>query len=139
MFIGRYSRRKDVFKSCWRNGQISLDEFVVMPNHIHGIIIIHRRGESCIRPNSSRGDHKDRPYGTEPYSIGRVVQAFKSITTNKYIWGVQENKWPAFPDSLWQRNYYEHIIRDENELHNICEYVANNPTNWADDEENPDK
>ncbi|HLE25659.1 MAG TPA: transposase [Thermodesulfobacteriota bacterium] len=138
------SHAGEMVKSVWmdlpnRFDHILLVEFVVMPNHIHGIIIIHRRGESCIRPNSSMGDQKDRPYGTEPDSIGRIIQAFKSITTNKHIWGVREKKWPAFPNRLWQRNYYEHIVRNEKELHNLREYVANNPTNWAEDEENPDK
>ena len=71
---------------------IILDEFIIMPNHMHGIIIIECRGESCIRPNPvDMGDHKDRPYrGTETNSLGRIIQSFKSITTNEYILGVKK-------------------------------------------------
>ena len=107
-----------------------------MPNHIHGIIIINGRGESCIRPDDSMGDHKDRPYGTGTNSIGRIIQAYKSITTNKYILGVKKNNWRPFPGRLWQRNYYDHIIRNEEDLFEVREYIVNNPLNWDKDEEN---
>jgi len=121
--------------------QVKLDAFVVMPNHIHGIIIINCRGESCIRPDYSiadhrEGDHKDRPYGTPPDSIGRMIQAFKSISTNRYIVGVEKHNWEPFRDRLWQRNYYDHIIRNEHELSDIREYIVNSPFNWQKDEEN---
>ena len=89
-----------------------------------------------IRPNVSRGDHKDRPYGTPPDSIGRMIQAFKSISTNRYIVGVEKHNWKPFRDRLWQRNYYDHIIRNEHELSDKREYIVNNPFNWQKDEEN---
>lgn len=126
-----------------RFDHIELDEFVVMPNHIHGIFVLRRslRGESCIRPVSTgdqtSGDHKDRPYGTLPNTVGRIIQAFKSITTHKYITGVKQYGWPPFPGKLWQRNYYEHIIRNEDELKRIREYIINNPVQWDIDRENP--
>ena len=132
-------------KTAWndlpvRFPTITLDEVIVMPNHIHGIIIIqspNRRGESRIRPESeseSPGDHEDRPndrpHGTLPGTLGRIVQAFKSITTVAYIDGVRRHGWPAFPGRLWQRNYYEHIIRDEDDLNRIRQYIINNPVEW---------
>jgi hypothetical protein len=100
-----------IVKSEWfrlpqRFNNLALDEFVVMPNHIHGIIIINRRDESCIRPDYSiadhgEGDHKDRPYGTESNSIGRIIQAYKSITTNKYISCGKKNNWKPVIRRLW--------------------------------------
>ena len=146
---------------------IRLDEFTVMPNHIHGIIILARRGESCIRPDIRPesngplgdhhsgdhilGDHKDRPYGTLPETenythrphgtlsntFGRIVQAFKSISTHKYIIGVKQSGWPPFPGKLWQRNYWEHIVRYESEMNRIREYIRNNPSQWELDKLNP--
>ncbi len=127
-----------------RFGGVVLDEFVVMPNHVHGIIILDRRGESCIRPDNrgdhkTQGDHKDRPYGTTPDSLGRIIQAFKSLTTNVYIRGVNDHGWPPFPGRLWQRNYYERIVRDEDELAGIRTYIRDNPGRWDEDAENPAK
>lgn len=116
-----------------------------MPNHFHGIIILNeRRGESCIRSDfehkvqgEKQGEHKVRPYGTDTDSLGRILQAFKSMTTYAYIRGVKESGWTPFPGRLWQRNYYERIIRDEKELAGIREYIQQNPMKWADDENNP--
>ncbi|XOF33131.1 MAG: hypothetical protein ACL93V_14105 [Candidatus Electrothrix sp. YB6] len=69
-----------MIQAVWNNlptrfDNMKLDAFVIMPNHVHGIVILSCRGESCIRPQSSanQGDHKDRPYGALPHSIGRLV------------------------------------------------------------------
>jgi len=70
--------------------------------------------------------------------VGDVVGAFKSLTTNDYIRNVKQNNWKPFHKQLWQRNFYERIIRDENELNNMREYIINNPLKWDEDEENPD-
>ena len=59
------------------------------------------------------------------------------MTTNEYIRGVKELGWKPFPGKLWQRNYYEHIIRSEIELNAIRQYIINNPLNWAQDRDNP--
>ena len=84
-----------------------------------------------------QGDHKDRPYGTTPGSLGRVIQTYKSITTQQYIKEMEKSHWPEFYKRLWQRNYYEHIIRNEKELQQIRQYIIGNPANWPNDEENP--
>jgi putative transposase len=55
------------------------------------------------------------------------------MTTNEYIRGVKQYGWPPFPGKLWQRNYWEHIVRDESELNRIREYVSNNPAQWEMD------
>ena len=105
--------------------------------------LIHRRGESRIRPKQNvqpnQGDHKDRPYGTMKGTVGRIIQTYKSITTHDYIIGVKKHGWPPFPGKLWQRSYYEHVIRDEDELNRIRQYIRDNPLNWETDEENPNK
>jgi len=111
---------------------IELDEFIVMPNHIHGIVIFaRRRGEPCVRPSIVR------PRGTLPDTVGRMVQAFKSITTHDYSIGVKQFGWPPFPGKLWQRNYWERIIRNESELNRIHEYIRNNPAQWELDKLHP--
>ncbi len=159
----------------WRNlekqfPQIILDEFIVMPNHIHGIIEIQndRVGtmpsirqfsivgrEHSVRPfcrqrrnliscSLSEGDHKDTPLrvetsrhsGTKQDTLGRIVQAFKSRTSVEYIKNVKKNSWKPFQGKLWQRNYYEHVIRDEEDYEKISEYISYNPMQWDKDENN---
>lgn len=59
------------------------------------------------------------------------------MTTNEYIRGVKQLAWPPFPGRLWQRNYFEHIMRNENDLARIRQYIADNPVPWQFDKENP--
>jgi putative transposase len=122
---------------------MQLDARILMPNHFHAIVVIHR-GESCIRPSYTRpdqGEHKVRPYGKRPQgtwegSIGRIVQAFKSITTHQYLQGIRDCGWRPFQGKLWQRNFFEHIVRYYEEWQRIFDYIAANPINWATDREN---
>ena len=72
------------------------------------------------------GEHVGSP-------LHRVVQWFKTMTTNEYIRGVKNLRWQPFDGKLWQRNYYEHIIRNEQSYHTISEYIINNPAKWQDD------
>jgi len=62
-----------------------------------------------------------------------VVGAYKSFSTNKYILGVKNKDWQWFNKKLWQRNYYEHIIRDEKSYNQILEYIQTNPLKWQGD------
>ncbi len=71
-------------------------------------------------------------------TVGDVVAAFKSRTTVLYIRGIKKRGWAPFAGRLWQRNYYEHIIRDESSLQEIRQYIADNPMRWHLDLENPD-
>jgi putative transposase len=66
-----------------------------------------------------------------------VVGRFKSLTTRRYIDGVRFSHWHPFTDRLWQRNYYEHIIRDEMDYQSIFDYITCNPENWERDQEYP--
>ena len=65
------------------------------------------------------------------------MQWFKTMTTNDYIRNVAESDWPPFPGRLWQRNYYERVIRSDAELDKFRTYILHNPARWAEDEENP--
>jgi putative transposase len=65
------------------------------------------------------------------------VQWFKTMTTNAYIHGVKTLGWTAFHDRLWQRSYFEHVIRNEESLNPIRQYIIDNPARWEFDRENP--
>jgi putative transposase len=69
--------------------------------------------------------------------LGAVIDWFKTMTTNETIRGVKTLGWPPFERRVWQRNYYEHIIRSEPELDRIRAYIASNPLRWPLDMENP--
>ena len=184
---------------------VNIDGIVVMPNHIHGIIILvgaaprgrpdigsdGHRDSGQARPNSgqarpnigqarpnsgqarpdsgqarpdsgqargpaptaislgdteiSLGDtamslgHTPMSLGHTPMSLGDVVHRFKTMTTKRYADGVKQSGWATFQGRLWQRNYYEHIIRDEPALDRIRRYIDENPLRWAFDAENPQR
>jgi len=107
---------------------VETDEYVVMPNHFHGIVVIAGT-DLRVRPNPD-GAHIGAP-------LPEIVQWFKTMTTNEYIRGVKQCEWVPFPGQLWQRNYYERVIRNEEELIRIRQYIADNPAQWAHDHENP--
>ena len=113
---------------------VETDVFVIMPNHVHGIVVIVGAGP-CACPNHGQ------PRGVAPtvLSLPDVVHRFKTLSTKRYVDGVKQHNWKSFDKKLWQRNYYEHIIRDETELNKIREYIINNPLNWQTDDENPYK
>ncbi len=123
---------------------IVLDAFVVMPNHIHGIIVLvgaTPRGRPD-RPHGGPAPGPDPgqaqgPAPTASLSLSDVVHRFKTLTTKRYADGVKQHEWPHFPGRLWQRNYYEHIIREEPSLNRIRQYIVDNPARWAVDPENP--
>jgi REP element-mobilizing transposase RayT len=119
-----------------------VDGFVVMPNHIHGIIVLITVGAGpCACPSDRHACQNDgRPRGAAPtMSLMDVVHRFKSLTTARYRHYVVEKNWQPFPGRLWQRNYYEHIVRDENELNYIRQYILDNPMRWEMDRENPQR
>ena len=108
---------------------IELDEFVVMPNHFHGIVaIVEGRGTARRAPTPER-------FGTPVSgSLPTIVRSFKSAVTSHV------NTLRGIPGaSPWQRNYHEHVIRNENDLHRIREYIQTNPLRWELDRENPER
>ncbi|HLE23939.1 MAG TPA: transposase [Anaerolineales bacterium] len=98
-----------------------------MPNHIHGILILRRGvGAKHASPLRIRGR------GTRPGSLAAIMQSFKSAATRavNMTQGTQG-------EHLWQRGYYEHVIRDEEDLNRLRRYIEENPQRWGLDEENP--
>ena len=111
---------------------IRLDEFIIMPNHIHGIIIINRRDVACnVSTEKTANTKKMSIISPKRGSLSSVIRSYKSNCT-KTINKIQ-NKF----NFQWQPRFYDHIIRDEKSLHNIREYIIHNPLNWDTDEENP--
>ena len=106
---------------------VTLDAFVVMPNHVHGIILLHDVGAQFIAPNNDQGAINRAP------TVGEIIRAFKARCTH----GINQLR-SVRGVSTWQRNYYEHIIRNEPSLQEIRKYISNNPAQWANDRENPD-
>lgn len=110
---------------------VELDSFVVMPNHIHGIILLNTVVARFIAPNDD-GAANQGAMNHAP-TLGAIIRAFKARCTHSV------NQFRGTKGlSIWQRNYYEHIIRNESSLQEIREYITNNPAQWAIDRENPD-
>lgn len=178
MRLNEYGRK---VADCWswlaeQYPYVILDEWVVMPNHFHGIIVItddrpdgadadaygsgrggsdgDDRTDGSGRGGSGRGGSRTAPTGPrddpmgprnvptgDPQTVppkrkplGRLIGAFKTVST-KHV-----NEIRSTPGAkLWQRNYYEHVIRDDSSLRRIHEYIANNPRQWGFDRENPDR
>lgn len=124
---------------------IRCHEMIVMPNHFHcilenvGTVGADLRVCPDIDTNNDNanpilGEHDTNKLGEHVGSpLHRVVQWFKTMTTNEYIRGVKTLGWQPFDGKLWQRNYYEHIIRDERAYLTISKYIINNPAKWNDD------
>ncbi|MEW5745929.1 MAG: transposase [Nitrospirota bacterium] len=109
--------------------------YIIMPNHIHSIIVIVGAA-LCGCPETNKQPETGQPHRVAP-TLGNIIDWFKTMTTNEYIRGARTHGWQPFNGKLWQRNYYEHIIRNNDELNRIREYIINNPSRWAEDENNP--
>jgi putative transposase len=119
---------------CWtwlaaQYPYVTLDESIVMPNHLHGIILIEDdircRGGSRTAPTRNTTTTNRKP-------LGQLVGAFKTVSTR------QINALRGTPGSrFWQRNYYEHVINDDDEMNRIRDYIVYNPLAWDTDEDNP--
>lgn len=139
---------------------IKCAEMIVMPNHFHCIIenVGYVVGaDLCVSPNTDKSgsndfsvfDNKNKTnisngnISNIPISdilgehigspLHRVVQWFKTMSTNEYIRNVKSNNWKRFDGKLWQRNYWEHIIRNDGSFERISKYIKSNPQNWKND------
>lgn len=107
--------------------EIELGEFVIMPNHVHGIIMIHETvGAYGHTPLPS---FNPATFDSPSRTIGAMVRGYKSAVTTRIN---QKRGTPRMP--VWQRNYWEHIIRDEQDLSNAHAYILNNPAQWETDQ-----
>lgn len=128
---------------------LETDAFIVMPNHLHGIIFIAGTGFAAGPIDDERDDGREIPNRgldqattrvdpTKSQNIGDIVGGFKSRVTVEYIRGVKTLGWTGFDQRLLQRNYFEHIIRSEKSLNLIRQYIAENPQKWEESLENPE-
>ena len=99
---------------------VILDQWTVMPNHFHGIVVINQKLEPQLNNTM----------------LGNIIGAWKSLTTRAYSTGITEENWSPFLRRLWQRNYYEHVVRSERACSAIREYIALNPARWPNDKDN---
>ena len=100
---------------------IKSDEFILMPDHLHGILVINKNNIVGVDPC------------VDPDKLGTIIKKFKTLTTKIYVDNIKQNDWPRFDKRLWQRNYFERIIRNEKEYLKIKEYIKTNPLNWQKD------
>ncbi len=133
----------NMIENSWRQvpdyyDGVEIDSCQIMPNHLHGIIILagaSPRANVGTGPCACPGQPQEVA-STE--SLSDVIGRFKSFTTNRYIDGVKHHKWSPFDKKLWQRSFYEHTIRNNEDLNRVREYIHNNPLKWALDKDNPD-
>ncbi len=109
-----------------------------MPNHVHGIVVLSTVGATHASPLQAHASRlrdnapTPRPRGPQRHSIGVIVGSFKSAVTRNI--NATRGR-PGAP--VWQRNYYEHVVRDEGSLNRIRQYILDNPAQWAMDRDNP--
>ena len=106
---------------------IRIDQFQIMPNHVHGIIVLVGEGPRAV---------PEGPCAVPTLSLSDVLQRFKSLTTRLYIQGVKKEGWEPFDTKFWQRSFFEHVIRNEKSLNKIRAYIRDNPLNWESDKDN---
>jgi putative transposase len=116
----------EIVDSVWKGiplhyPEVKNDVFIIMPNHVHGIIFIQDRRRSGPRPAP-----------TTKHPLSEIVRAFKSYSSRK----INEHR-HSEGTPVWQRSYYEHVIRSEEEFTRIGEYILNNASKWETDHENP--
>jgi putative transposase len=114
---------------------VHLDAFVVMPNHLHGILqLLPAVSSPSVEAAVGRPGCDDGQPGPESRSLGAILGGFKAVCTGRI------NRLRETPRArVWQRNYFERVIRDETELMAVRRYIENNPVVWGEDEENPER
>ncbi len=141
----------EIVNQCWNDipnhfPSVHLDAFVIMPNHLHGIIVLAGedarngvvRATLAVAPNARDAcSARDRAGASPaPTTLGDIVGAFKSLCFTLWYDHIKQNNLDLIA-KFWHRNYYEHIVRNERECNRIREYIAANPPRWAYDRDNP--
>jgi REP element-mobilizing transposase RayT len=124
---------------CWMEiprhmPNVELDAFIVMPNHLHGILWIMGANSPAMQratPWVAPTDEPERRPGPAQGSLGAVIGAFKSVTAKRLCGN------PELPSRLWQRNYFEQVIGDGAALNRIRDYIQTNPSRWSEDPDHP--
>ena len=142
LFFDRPSIRS-MAEACWlaipkHFPRVRLDEWVVMPNHLHGIVGIEEGVRGGVQLNAPTEGQISPRDGTNPFSVissrrgtlGVIVRTYKAAVTTSC-------RMAGYDKFAWQRNYYEHIIRSEADLDRVRNYIRDNPLNWETDENNP--
>ena len=129
--------------------ELILDEFILMPNHLHAIVVIKKpdgldvemHGRASLQPDQSQqsNPHETNPkFHRKPKSISSFIAGYKSVVTTKIDDFIDLHKLPIEKynreNKLWQSNYHDHIIRNNDEYWRIKNYIRNNPKNWTDDD-----
>jgi putative transposase len=147
----RLSRMGEVVQACWEEMPehypgVEFDAFVVMPNHVHGIVVIADSesdhgvtpGDACIAPTMAGGRAgratlgRQARVGAKRATLGRIVGSFKAASAK-----LVNERYGVAGAKLWQRGYHEHVIRSEAALDRIRRYIEENPLKWALDQDNP--
>ena len=136
-----------IVQECWGEipdhfPNVGVDDFVVMPNHVHGILFIHENNRAATYSiplagaRTRRGTIYRAPTKTEQFgkptagSLPTIVRTFKATVTRRAGRELSSS-------NIWQRNYYEHILRDQADYERVASYILDNPLDWDQDEENP--
>ncbi|MCU0722645.1 MAG: transposase [Planctomycetes bacterium] len=147
-----------IVDECWRDlprhyANVVLDEYCIMPNHVHAIIVLMDEPISApvawtdrrpvpdempvgagLRAGMCRGGSETRPYSPTRHGLSEIVRAWKSFSARRIN---ARRGTPGRP--VWQRNYFERIVRDEREMADVRHYVRTNPERWTSDGENPER
>jgi putative transposase len=123
-----------LIQQCWeelptRFPDVNIDGFVVMPNHVHGILFVGAQFIAPDTPHTHRERNEKGAMNRAP-TLGEIVRTYKALSTRM----IRQTVISTF---AWQRNYYEHIIRSEESLNRIRQYILDNPARWEFDRENP--
>jgi REP element-mobilizing transposase RayT len=147
--VMRLNRYGEIVRRAWLDlprhyPHALLDVFICMPNHVHGIVVLHddgrggsAQGKISMPSEVPAGETslpeyaQTRPYGAIRHGLPEIIRAFKSFSARRINHLRNTSGTP-----LWQRNYYERIIRDEDEFQRIAAYIRDNPSRWNDDQEN---
>ena len=111
---------QQAFQSIENTFMVTIDTYSIMPNHVHFIV-------SLSEDHKNKGDRKGHPYG-----LGAIVGGYKSLVANEWLKICKSRN--VFMGYLWQRNYYEHVIRDEADYQIRWKYIAENPAKWLESE-----
>jgi putative transposase len=132
---------------------ISVDSWIVMPNHVHGIVVIGDDGVGagprpgphlalkCGRPQGAARTLRSRGAARTTagaFGLSDIMHRFKSLATMRYMTGVRGSGWPPFDGQLWQRSYHDHIIRDDADLARVRGYIRDNPGDWEEHKDDPE-